>query len=369
MDTVSACLRAHSADGDTVARIDRDRYGLVHDAGLDLTVFEKELESVVREVDPAGKGISIDAATLSLEDGGIGEEDMAKSLLFVVNRLREAHGGQYTLKSLSNNLPELMSQAVESVEAFKTVIAKSAFNLAFQPIVDVHTGGIHHYEALVRFGPAGKGNSSPFRQISFAEEVGLIDRFDLEVVKKAIGWLSKKPRNTRRYQLAVNISGHSVGSDYYVSSLHKLLRDNPWVQGKLMFEITESSRMTDLDRANDFIQGLRKEGYPVCLDDFGAGAASFQYLSALEVDIVKLDGSAVRNTYSGSKGKAFLSSLAALCKSLGVETVAEMVEKRDILTYVRECGIDFAQGYLFGEPSSNIKDFDPLPRADLFRRR
>jgi len=369
MDTVSACLRAHSADGDTVARIDQDRYGLVHDAGLDLKVFEKELESVTREVDPVGKGISVDAATISVEDGGIGEEDMAKSLLFVVNRICESHGGQYTLKSLSNNLPELMTQAVESVEAFKTVIAKSAFNLAFQPIVDVHTGGIHHYEALVRFGPASKGNSSPFRQITFAEEVGLIDRFDLEVAKKAIAWLAKWPRNTRRYRLAVNVSGHSVGSDFYVSSLHKLLRENPWVQGKLMFEITESSRMTDLDRANDFIQGLRKVGYPVCLDDFGAGAASFQYLSALEVDIVKLDGSAVRNTYSGAKGRAFLSSLAALCKSLGVETIAEMVEKRDVLAYVRKCGIDFAQGYLFGEPSTNIKDFDPLPRADLFRRR
>ncbi len=369
MNTVSACLRAHSADGDTVARIDKDRYGLVHSAGLDLKVFEKELESVTRQVDPAGKGVSVESATISVGDNGIGEEDMAKSLLFVVNRIRESKGGEFAIKSLSSNLPALMSQAIESVEAFKTVIAKAAFNLAFQPIVDVHKGDIHHFEALVRFGPSTNGNSSPFRQITFAEEVGLIDQFDLEVVKKAIGWLSKWPRNTARYRLAVNVSGHSVGSDFYVSSLHSLLRENPWVQDKLLFEITESSRMTDLDQANDFIQGLRKVGYTVCLDDFGAGAASFQYLSALDVDVVKLDGSAIRNTFGGAKGRAFLSSLAALCQSLGVETIAEMVEKQDVLAYVRRCGIDYAQGYLFGEPSRNIKDFDPLPRADLFRRR
>lgn len=368
MNTVGACLRAHSADGDTAARIDRDRYGLIHDARLDLKVFERELESVTREADPSGKGVSVESASIALADSHVGEEDMAKSLLFVVNRVRELKGGEFALRSLSTNLSGLMTQAAESMETFKRVIAKSAFNLVFQPIVDVHAGDIHHYEALVRFGAAEK-DESPFRQITFAEETGLIDQFDLAVVKKVIAWLGKWPRNRTRYRIAVNISGHSVGSDFYVSSLHNLLRENPWVQNKLLFEITESSRMVDLESANGFIQGLRQAGYPVCLDDFGAGAASFQYLSALDVDVVKLDGSAIRNTRGGAKGRAFLTSLAALCKSLGVETIAEMVEKEQSLFYVRNCGIDYAQGYLFGRPSRNIKDFEPLPKADLFRKR
>ena len=154
-----------------------------------------------------------------------------------------------------------------------------------------------------------------------------------------------------------------------MSSLYAKLRQHAWVREKLLFEITESSRMADLDTANGFIQGLRKAGHHVCLDDFGAGAASFQYLSTLDVDVVKLDGSAIRNAQKGPKGRAFLTALSALCKSLGVETIAEMVDRDEGLFFVRECGVNFVQGFLFGKPSTNIKDFDPLPKAELFRSR
>ncbi|MBL6946901.1 MAG: EAL domain-containing protein, partial [Rhodospirillales bacterium] len=187
--------------------------------------------------------------------------------------------------------------------------------------------------------------------------------------QKAVDWLGKWPRNTVRYKIAVNISGHSVGNDMYVSSLHKLLRENSWVNDKLLFEITESSRMADLESANSFIQGLRKEGHHVCLDDFGAGSASFQYLSALDVDVVKLDGSAIRNAQAGPKGRAFLTALSALCQSLTVQTIAEMIDKEEGLFFVRDCGVNYVQGFLFGRPSQNIKDFDPLPMGEVFRRR
>ncbi len=137
----------------------------------------------------------------------------------------------------------------------------------------------------------------------------------------------------------------------------------------MLFEITESARMADLEMANRVIQSLRKAGHEVCLDDFGAGAASFQYLSALDVDVVKLDGSAVRNAQAGPKGRAFLTALASFCGSLAVNTIAEMVDSEDSLIFVKGCGVDYVQGYLFGRPSKQIKDFDPLPRADLFRGR
>ncbi|MCG8510053.1 MAG: EAL domain-containing protein [Rhodospirillales bacterium] len=368
LNTVGACFRAHSADGDSAARIDDGRYGLVHDAGLDVAEFEKELADVTRDVDPTGKGVEVEAATISLPETGISEEDMAKSLVFVVNRFRDTKGGDFSIRSLSSNIDSLMQEAHESVDSFKKVVANASFDLAFQPIVDSRTGEIHHYEALTRFRSAGK-DESPYRHITFAEETGMIAEFDLAVVDKAIEWLGKWPRNTARYKIAVNISGHSVGSDMYVTSLHRRLKQNDWVRDKLLFEITESSRMADLGAANSFIQGLRKAGHHLCLDDFGAGAASFQYLSALDVDVVKLDGSAIRNAQRGPKGRAFLTALSALCRSLTVETIAEMIDKDDGLFFVRDCGVDYVQGYLFGQPSRNIKDFDPLPKAELFKRR
>ncbi len=368
MTTVGACFRAHSVTGDGAGRIDDTNYGLVHDVDLDVAAFEQELQDVTRDFDPTGNGVEVATATVSMGDVAVSEEDMAKSLLYVVNRFREAQGGEFTIKNLSTNLSSLMSEAAESVDAFRRLIAEASFDLALQPIVDVRNGAVHHYEALARFHSQGK-DESPFKQITFAEETGMIADFDLAVLDKAIGWLGQFPRNTSRYRVAVNISGHSVSSDKYVSTLHKRLRENGWVQDKLLFEITESSRMADLDAANDFIQGLRKAGHHVCLDDFGAGAASFQYLSALDVDVVKLDGSAIRNAQKGPKGRAFLTALSALCRSLTVETIAEMVDKEEGLFFVRDCGVDYVQGFLFGRPSRNVKDFDPLPKAELFSRR
>lgn len=366
MAAIGACIRANSTYGDMAMQIAEDRYGLVHDSELNLSRFEAELVDVTRDADPEGRGAAVASATIDMSSSLTTEEDMARSLIYVINRFKDAAGDALSMKSLSSNLSSLMTEATTSVETFKRTVANKAFDLAFQPIIDVDTGAIHHFEALSRFHGAAKGES-PYKQITFAEETGLIADFDIAVVQKAIEWLGRFPRNTNRHRIAINISGHSVGNERYVSALYDLLHKHAWVQDKLLFEITESSRMADLDNANQFIQSLRKAGHDVCLDDFGAGAASFQYLSTLDVDVVKLDGSAVKNAQTGPKGRAFLTALSQLCRSLAVATIAEMVDHEDTLIFVRGCGVDYVQGYLFGRPSKNIKDFDPLPRSDLFR--
>ncbi|NQV55146.1 MAG: EAL domain-containing protein [Rhodospirillales bacterium] len=114
------------------------------------------------------------------------------------------------------------------------------------------------------------------------------------------------------------------------------------------------------DPANRFFQTLRKDGYKVCLDDFGAGAASFQYLATLEVDVVKLDGSAIKNALVANQGRAFLTALVRMCQDIGVETVAEMIDDQEILDFVRSCGVDYVQGFFFGKPSKEITDSDHL---------
>jgi len=166
--------------------------------------------------------------------------------------------------------------------------------------------------------------------------------------------------------IAVNISGQSVASEWYVNALHNLMTENVWAKGKMVFEITESAKMEDLESANNFIQRLRKDGYPVCLDDFGAGAASFGYLMRLEVDVVKIDGPVVKDAQKARRGKALFESMATLCKNLGIETIAEMVDDQQGLDFGRKCGIDYAQGYLFGKPNANTKSFNMAKHIHLF---
>ena len=364
MHSVGAFLKANSADGDTAARVDDQSFSLIHEAAADIEILEQEIAELTKGADPDGKGIEVETATVDASDNTISEEEMAKGLMYTLNHFREATGQGLSLKNLKENLGSLAREGAERVKNFRRIVAAGAFDPAFHPIIHLKSGRIHYYEALVRF--HGKSqDASPFREITFAAESDLIHEFDIMMAKKVITWLSQKPRISNAYNVAVNVSGNSINNDQFLDQLDILLKENDWAQGKLSFEITESAHMSDLDSANNFIQRLRKAGYQVCLDDFGAGFASFQYLSSLDVDIVKLDGSAVKNAEKSKKGRAFLSALTELCRRLGVKTVGGMIDTPETLAFVRDCNVDFVQGFLFGKPSGDLKDFDPLPHREL----
>jgi len=354
-------LRANSVDGDSASQIEDGKFGLIHAQDLDVDVLEGQLSEVVRDLDPEKVGVKIETATLDVDSDNVSQEDLANGLVYAINQFKDQGDGGFNIKNLSSNLSGMVKDAANKVSSFKSIVANKKFSLVYHPIINVLDGEVHHYEALTRFQPG----VSPFEIITMAEEMGLIPEFDLAVVKKGLEFINTLPRNSKT-SIAVNISGQSVASDLYVNTLHKLLQNNQWAKGKMLFEITESAKMEDLDRANNFIQQLRKNGYHVCLDDFGAGAASFGYLMRLEVDVVKLDGPVVKDAQLAVRGKALLESMATLCKNLGIETIGEMVDDKQGLDFVRKCGINYAQGYLFGEPNADLAAFNMGKYAHMF---
>ena len=364
---VSDLLRANSLGGDTVAKVTDDRFTVVHGADTNLEAMTAQIQGLVKSADPEAD-TAIESATIVMEsDSSYTEEDLAKGLLYVMTHMRDASGESLDLKNMAGNMTNLVDKARNEVASFKRMVARSQFFVALQPIIAVNSGDVHHYEALCRF--ERNAQASPFETITFAEETGLIHEFDLAMARKVVEWMAKMPRNSDKYHVAVNVSGYSISKKQeYVEPLLQMLEENEWTQGRLMFEITESARMSDLEDANLFFQTLRQRGYKVCLDDFGAGVASFQYLSVLDVDVVKVDGSAVKNAQKAPKGRAFLSALTELCRRMNVETIAEMVDTPQTLEFCRECGCNYVQGYLFGKPSREVKDFSPLPQLNLFRR-
>jgi EAL domain-containing protein (putative c-di-GMP-specific phosphodiesterase class I) len=356
--TLSAALRANSLNGDSAAEIEDGKFAVVHEVSVGADEIEAHLARVAREIDPQGKGTAVESATLDLGDDELDDEDLANGLVYAINQFREAKGRDFSLKNFSTNMAVMVDQAMTSVRGFRRVLDESSFDIAFHPIVDVKSGVIHHYEALTRF-RGHAATDSPYKFITFAEEVGLIWRFDIAMARKVVSWLSSVRK--KGYKVAVNISGQSIANLSYLAELYALLSANTWAKDNVMFEITESARIADLADANRFFQTLRGQGYEVCLDDFGAGAASFQYLSSLDVDVVKLDGTAVKNALIAKKGRAFLTALAKLCQDIHVETVAEMIDDKETLAFVRDCGVNYAQGYLFGEPASDIGKFTSWP--------
>ena len=358
LDTLGTYLKANSTGGDMATRIGEGRFGLVHDKSVDVNAVEEQISQFSKEADPTGEGIEVQAASLDVGQEEVSQEDIANGLAYSLRIFQNAEEGQLDLNNLEATFSNLVSETADRVKDFRRLVASGDFDVAFHPILSTVTGETHHYEALVRFKKDGKG-VSPYETITFAEEAGLIPEFDLAMATKVVDLLANIPD---RYQAAINISGFSVSDEKYVAGLKALLEKNKWASDRVLFEITESARMVDLEAANEFIQILRKDGYEVCLDDFGAGAASFQYLATLDVDVVKFDGSVIKDAQRVAKGKAFLKALTRFCRELGVETIGEMVDSPEGLEFVRECGVQYVQGFLFGEPNTNILSFGKMDK-------
>jgi EAL domain-containing protein (putative c-di-GMP-specific phosphodiesterase class I) len=229
---------------------------------------------------------------------------------------------------------------LSEVGALGVAIRDKRFRLVYQPVVRLKDGTLHHYEALVRFGDEG----SPFPLIRMAEEMELIEQLDLAILERAVGVLNEEPA----MKLAVNVSGRTICSPSFIEQACALVAANPKSRGRLMFELTESAALDDLAQADRHLQALRGLGCEVCLDDFGAGAASLAYLQHLRLDVVKIDGRYIRDLQHGGREATFVKHLVKMCGELGVRTLAEMVETQDAEDAVRRAGVDLAQGWLYG---------------------
>lgn len=235
-----------------------------------------------------------------------------------------------------------LNRVEQEAARFRTRLANDAFQLAFQPIVTLSGGRLHHFEALARF----DADVSPADTIRMAEELDMIVDFDLAVVRCACRHLAAFPH----VSIAVNISGASLLDERFLSLFLTTTSGDPSLRRRLLIELTETAAVRCLEKAATTLKGLRDLGFRVCIDDFGAGSASLEYLSALDIDIVKFDGRFVRDLERGSRNHILLKHLAGLCKALGAETVAEMVETPRVATLLAEVGIDYGQGWYFGMP-------------------
>jgi len=348
---ISSFLHAQALSQEEAGTMGLGKYALVHSETTSIDALRDELAELLATITRQDE-VDVRTATLSGQDD-VEAEDLAKGIVFAINQFKESAGQGLTLSALNANFADLAEEAVKTVTLFRDVVEHSNFSIVFQPIVSLKDGSLHHYEVLSRF--QGRFGESPYRYICFAEETGLISSFDFAVMTKTVEWLEANP-DRKDLRMAVNMSGQSLLNPAYRQRVDALLKEKPWLKDRLIFELTESSRVEDLQNADLYIQHLRSKGVPVCLDDFGAGAASFNYLSAMVVDVVKLDGAAVENTIGTMRGRAFMKAMGSFCRELKVSTIGEMVDSKEKLAFLRDCHIDFGQGYLFGKGESAPED-------------
>ncbi|HTI88788.1 MAG TPA: EAL domain-containing protein, partial [Alphaproteobacteria bacterium] len=294
LKSVGDIVREASLGGDTAGQFDARSFGFVHATSADTAALAERVRAAARSVDPDGEGVHPVAAQLDLDLEGMSRDDAARACLYVFDRF-VSQGDSFDLTSLSAGLSALINDTVDRVQEFRSVVRDGRFRMVFQPVVDLVTRQIQHYEALARFDDFGPAADGPYQTITFAERSGLICDFDLAMCAKVLRWLEDERTAGVDHHVAVNVSGRSIGSPAFVDALHRQLREHPSLRGNVLFEITESARIQNLEAVAQVVRGLRDAGHKVCLDDFGAGASAFQYLRALDVDVVKIDGIYVRD--------------------------------------------------------------------------
>lgn len=344
---VAAVLQASSIDGASAARLAPERFALVRASDS-----QTDLASEVRDA-AAAEGLDLAVrATEAALSGSAPAESTVRALRFALEACIREGGIDGAGAAFSESLKRTLKEA----DRFRTMVQSRDFALQYQPIVDLTTGVTHHFEALARFGSRGPADS-----IRLAEELGLIEGFDLAVAEKALQQLRRPGFGLTR--IAVNVSGASLGSNAYVDGLLRLTAAAPDIRNRILIEVTETAAVADIEAAGRRLSALRRAGVKVCLDDFGVGAASLDYLHRLPADTVKIDGRFVREIVSDARARDLVAHLVELCADLKMTTIAEMIETEEQATAVRDLGVGYGQGWLFGRPAAEPVVAAPQPVA------
>ena len=225
----------------------------------------------------------------------------------------------------------------------------------YQPIVDCRTGELFAHETLARLIEPDGGTISAGQFIETIERYGLGRELDRIIIQKAFLALKQrisKERHTSR--LFINLSAQEIQGRGVLGFAEQLCAEFGIPPYTIVFEILERDAIGDMTHMRKFLSDLRKKGFSFALDDFGSGYNSFHYLRELHFDFVKLDGAFVRNIINSRIDYILVQNLIRLCQGLGIQTIAEFVESEEVLEELRKMGIDYAQGYHLGVPSSRM---------------
>ncbi|MBE9607633.1 EAL domain-containing protein [Acetobacteraceae bacterium H6797] len=334
------------------------RYGLLHHAGS-----SPDLAAIVRRVEETlargGMGASLAAQEMPLSSTGLTGSQAVRALRHALTFYSREGTGGLVPAGLAGGLDGFMDKLSNRTESFRQAVAERRFGLAFQPICYMRDRKVHHYEALIRpEGINGAKPESPQDFVLFAETMGLTEELDLAVAHQTIEALQHSAEGVR---IACNVSGLSLESESFRRQLLRMIETTPAAR-RLLVEVTETAEIENEEEAVSTAVALRALGVPICLDDFGAGAAAFRYLRTLPTDFVKIDGLYIRNAVANERDRNMLAAMVDLARAVGAKTIAEHVEAEVDVSILRALGIDMGQGWFFGRPS-------PLPSSMVITRR
>jgi len=284
------------------------------------------------------------------QDGSTGEQ-----------LLMNADSAMYRAKNLGRNNYKFFSETMRTKSLhrldlenlIRTAIDDKQFSLAFQPKVDAKTCRLVGAEALLRWQHPTRGAIAPDDFIPIAEETGLITPIGQWVLREACKQVKVWSTTTvGAVPVSVNISSHQFRDGGLGKSVFEALSEAGVKASFLELEITESVLLQDVDKTLVELRALKKSGVSLSIDDFGTGYSSLSYLKRFPIDTIKIDRSFVKDLHRDADDAAICAAILAMSTQLGLKVVAEGVETREQLDFLRSHGCHHIQGFIFGKPLS-----------------
>jgi diguanylate cyclase (GGDEF)-like protein/PAS domain S-box-containing protein len=352
---IALALQSRVRETDVLARLGGDEFAvLMTDGGEpeaqtlanDLSDLVRRRANVAEGGTPGGITVSIGMAVID------GRENLSSADL-----LRDADTALYAAKAggrdriaayvTADGLQQPRAARLTMHHRITAALTDDCFELLLQPVMDLRSGAIGKYEALLRMIGDDGTKVVPAEFLYVAERFGQLNAIDRWVIEHAIALLARIPQGRA---LEINLSGRSLGDTDLAAHIGEVISVCGADPGRLIFEITETAAIDHIHRTQEFVDELTALGCRFALDDFGAGVGSVYYLKHLSSDFLKIDGEFVRNCTESRTDQIVIQALVQIATGLGKETIAEFVETAEILRLIRALGVDHAQGYEIARP-------------------
>ena len=355
--------------GDTVARLGGDEFAILLEqlSTVDeaATIAERIVEGSRTPFLIEGRELYVRASIGIATHGDAGDTtDLLLRNADVAMYIAKARGkGRYEVFHPDMHAPVLARLETES--ELRTAIERGDLRLHYQPIVDLHGGGVKSLEALVRWEHPERGLVSPVEFIPVAEESGLIHSIGSWVLTEACGDMQRlHDRLGVTVPVAVNLSAQQFQSPELPALVASTLERSGLAPENLVLEITETTVMTDTEATVSRLRELKELGVRLAIDDFGTGYSSLSYLRRFPVDVLKIDRSFVKDIARSAEESALARAILKLAQTFHLHAVAEGIERREQLDTLRSMGCLYGQGYFFSEPRP-LEDLEPMLSRNL----
>jgi diguanylate cyclase (GGDEF)-like protein/PAS domain S-box-containing protein len=363
LKTVAAALRGRMRETDVLARLGGDEFGIILPQvdGVQAALVAEGIVKTLRRQTAvlAEHQIPVTASVgVALFDGLTSAEILSAADL-AMYEAKEAGRDRFAVYRPSTGMPARRSSRLADAERVQGALTHDRLELLCQPILDLANNEISQYELLLRLRTEDGHLLPPSAFLHVAERFGTILAIDAWVVRQAVALIATQAKAGRSLTLNVNISAKSIGNAQLVAVIDRALSESRIDPGCLVFELTETAAIGNIEHAKTFMTELRRRGCRLALDDFGFGFGSFYYLKHLPFDYFKIDGDFIRGFGANPTDQLLVEAIVGIARGMGKKTVAKFVTDQAMTDRLRRSGIDYAQGFHLGMPRSIVATFAP----------